>query len=64
MMSDNVAKGCFNDKTKVFNDQKIIYPQCKKGVFAPSDFDSAARKRSSKPPDIHLQLEFVYGYDG
>lgn len=64
MMSDNVTKGCFNSDKKVFNGQKIIYPQCKKGVFAPSNFDSTALKRSSQLPDIHLELDFVYGYDG
>ena len=44
--------------------RKIIYPRCRKGVNAPSDFDIALADRSTLPPEAELELEFVYGYDG
>lgn len=44
--------------------KKIIYPKCRKGVYAPSDFDVALADRSTMEPDAALELEFVYGYDG
>ena len=44
--------------------RKIIYPRCRKGVNAPSDFDVALADRSTLPPEAKLELEFVYGYDG
>lgn len=43
---------------------KILYPQCKKGVWPPNDWDPALAERSAQLPDARLQLEWVYGYDG
>ena len=44
--------------------KKIIYPKCRKGVYAPSDFDVQLADRSTMEPDAALELEHVYGYDG
>lgn len=44
--------------------KKILYPRCRKGVYAPSDFDLELADRSTTEPDAALELEFVYGYDG
>lgn len=43
---------------------KIIYPECRKGVFTPSTFDVDKVDWSSRVPDASLQLEHVYGYAG
>jgi len=43
---------------------KILYPECKKGVWPPSDWDPHLAERSAQLPDSRLALEFVYGYDG
>mmetsp|Transcript_32689 Transcript_32689/g.92738 ORF Transcript_32689/g.92738 Transcript_32689/m.92738 type:complete len:986 (+) Transcript_32689:227-3184(+) len=43
---------------------EILYPQCRKGVFAPSDWDPRQAERSATLPDVDLSLEFVYGYSG
>ena len=45
-------------------DGKILYTKSIKGVFSPSDFDSAYVERSSKAPTASLQLEWVHGYGG
>ena len=45
-------------------DGKILYTKSIKGVFSPSDFDSAYVERSSKAPTASLQLEWVHGYAG
>ncbi|GMH44987.1 hypothetical protein BSKO_12944 [Bryopsis sp. KO-2023] len=63
MMAEKITKGAPSGN-RVSQHGKILYPQCKKGVFAPSNFDEAAMKRSSQFPDAELKLEFVYGYDG
>jgi WD40 repeat protein/Ca2+-binding EF-hand superfamily protein len=44
--------------------KKIVYPRCRKGVLAPSDFTPALADRSTMEPDARLELNFVYGYDG
>eukprot|EP00241_Pyramimonas_parkeae_P000789 CAMPEP_0114273362 /NCGR_PEP_ID=MMETSP0058-20121206/29060_1 /TAXON_ID=36894 /ORGANISM="Pyramimonas parkeae, CCMP726" /LENGTH=967 /DNA_ID=CAMNT_0001392819 /DNA_START=317 /DNA_END=3220 /DNA_ORIENTATION=+ len=44
--------------------RKIVYPKCRKGVLAPSDFNLAMADRSTFLPDADLQLSFVYGYGG
>eukprot|EP00899_Mesostigma_viride_P010144 jgi/Mesvir1/19130/Mv12869-RA.1 len=43
---------------------KILYPECRKGVFAPTDWDPELGKRSAEMPKGQLKLEFVYGYSG
>jgi hypothetical protein len=43
---------------------KILYPECKKGVWPPSDWQPALAERSARLPSARLHLEFVYGYDG
>lgn len=43
---------------------KILYPQCKKGVWAPTGWDGSAAERSARLPEAQLELEFVHGYDG
>ena len=43
---------------------KIKYPQCKKGVWPPSNWEPSIADRSAQLPDVRLKLEFVYGYDG
>jgi hypothetical protein len=35
---------------------KIKYPQCKKGVWPPSDWDPRLAERSAQLPDIQLKL--------
>jgi len=50
--------------TFVFSFNLRRYRECRKGVYAPSDFDIALADRSTLEPDVELQLEFVYGYDG
>ena len=43
---------------------RIKYFPCRKGVYAPTDWDPALAARSAKPPKAGLSLEFVYGYGG
>ena len=43
---------------------KIIYPQCRKPVYPPSDWDPDLAERSAKKPEADLELRFVYGYNG
>ena len=43
---------------------KIIYPECRKGVFTPSSFSVGEVALSSRVPDARLELEHVYGYAG
>jgi microtubule-associated protein-like 6 len=43
---------------------EILYPQCRKGVFAPTTWDPKLAERSATLPDVELSLEFVYGYNG
>lgn len=43
---------------------KILYKQCRKPVYTPSDWDPALADRSSDLPAARLVLEFVYGYQG
>lgn len=43
---------------------KILYPECKKGVWPPSDWNPKLAERSAQLPDTRLELEFVHGYDG
>ena len=43
---------------------KIVYPQCRTGVFTPTDWNPELARRSAQRPRASLQLEFVYGYGG
>ena len=43
---------------------KIIYPECRKGVFTPSSFNVEHVQASSQVPRASLELEHVYGYAG
>lgn len=43
---------------------KVMYPQCKQGVFAPSLWNASAVEQSGKLPADKLSLEFVHGYEG
>jgi microtubule-associated protein-like 5 len=43
---------------------KIIYTLCRKGVYAPPDFEEDTAFRSAKPPRATMWLEHVYGYAG
>ncbi|GAX81084.1 hypothetical protein CEUSTIGMA_g8518.t1 [Chlamydomonas eustigma] len=62
--NDYVQHGAFKAGAPATHTGKIKYPQCKKGVWPPSNWDPRLAERSSELPDIRLQLEFVYGYDG
>jgi hypothetical protein len=43
---------------------KIMYPQSRKGVFAPSNWDPSLAVRSATLPAAKLKLDFIHGYDG
>lgn len=43
---------------------KVMYPQSKHGVFAPSMWNAPAVEQSAKLPADKLGLEFVHGYEG
>ena len=43
---------------------KIMYPHCKHGVFAPTDWDPVELERSAAVPDKTMELDFVHGYEG
>lgn len=43
---------------------KVMYPQCKQGVFAPSSLSSGMVEQSAKLPNEKLSLQFVHGYEG
>jgi hypothetical protein len=43
---------------------KIMYPQCKQGVFAPTSWDPAQLERSAAVPDKTMHLHFIHGYEG
>mmetsp|Transcript_673 Transcript_673/g.2236 ORF Transcript_673/g.2236 Transcript_673/m.2236 type:complete len:519 (-) Transcript_673:85-1641(-) len=59
-----VRKGAFVEGQRADFFGKIIYPQCRKGVYPPSDWDPALAVRSAAVPDASLRLAFVYGYGG
>lgn len=64
MKSKTLRNHHFEQEKKFASATKIIYPQCKQGVFAPSNFTHEMMAQSCKLPDAKLTLEFVYGYDG
>ncbi|KAK3276730.1 hypothetical protein CYMTET_15224 [Cymbomonas tetramitiformis] len=59
-----IRKGAFVAGQKANFSGKILYPQCRKGVFAPTDWDPSLARRSAELPEASLELEFVYGYNG
>eukprot|EP00201_Polytomella_parva_P008190 CAMPEP_0175056820 /NCGR_PEP_ID=MMETSP0052_2-20121109/10898_1 /TAXON_ID=51329 ORGANISM="Polytomella parva, Strain SAG 63-3" /NCGR_SAMPLE_ID=MMETSP0052_2 /ASSEMBLY_ACC=CAM_ASM_000194 /LENGTH=683 /DNA_ID=CAMNT_0016321919 /DNA_START=241 /DNA_END=2291 /DNA_ORIENTATION=+ len=60
-----IQKGAYVAGKPGTHNGKIVYPQCKMGVWPPSDWDPSLALRSSKPPsDVALKLEFVHGYNG
>lgn len=59
-----VRKGAFIPGQSANFRGKIIYEECRKPVWTPSDWDPRLAERSAELPDARLQLEFVYGYTG
>ena len=59
-----VRKGTFVIGERSNFHGKVLYPQCRKPVYTPSDWDPALVERSGQLPDAELNLEFVYGYGG
>ena len=59
-----VKKGAFNLTGPFTHNGKILYPQCRKGVYPPSDWTKELGARSAELPSAALKLEFVYGYAG
>eukprot|EP00955_Chlamydomonas_euryale_P015406 164992-Chlamydomonas_euryale.AAC.6 len=57
-------RGAYKAGVPATHTGKIKYPECKKGVWPPSDWDPRVAERSATTPDVRLTLEFVYGYDG
>lgn len=63
MLSAEVQKGPYKAGQPATHTGKIKYPQCKSGVWPPSDWDPRLADRSSRLPEERLELEWVYGYD-
>lgn len=61
---DGVQRGAYPAGRPATHMGKIVYPECKKGVWPPSGWDPALGLRSSAVPDARLALEWVHGYDG
>jgi microtubule-associated protein-like 6 len=59
-----VRKGAFMPGQSANFRGKIIYEECRKPVWTPSNWDPCLAERSAELPDVRLQLEFVYGYTG
>lgn len=51
-------------KQELAGNVKIMYPHCKHGVFAPTDWDTSHLERSAAVPDRTMELDFVHGYEG
>ena len=62
--SARVHEGALSPDLATLPKGKIKYPQSRKGVFAPSNWEPAYVARSSKLPDAFLELDFIYGYSG
>lgn len=62
--ASGVKYGAFKRGEDFSFNGKILYPQCRKGVFPPSDWDGVDAERSLDPPDHTLKLAFVFGYGG
>ena len=59
-----VRKGAFIAGQSANFQGKIIYEECRKPVYTPSNWDPALAARSATLPDARLMLEFVYGFAG
>lgn len=59
-----IRKGAYEPDESTDFRGKILYPQCKKGVFAPTSWKPEDGERSGEVPKADLELEFVYGYAG
>ena len=67
MGKEEIRKGPFTDANDANFLGKVIYPQCRRGVYPPSDWmphAAAAAKRSATPPSAALDLDFVMGFPG
>ena len=51
-------------KQELAGNVKIMYPHCKHGVFAPTDWDPSQLEHSAALPDKSMELDFVHGYEG
>ena len=62
-----IKKGPFIDANDADFLGKVVYPQCRRGVTAPTDWLAAARgitRRSAAEPTASLALDFVNGLPG
>lgn len=57
-----VRKGAFVAGQPAAFQGKMLYAQCRTGVFPPSNWDPALAARSAQVPEARLTLEHVYGY--
>ncbi len=64
MMAEGVQRGAYQAGKPATHTGQILYPQCKRGVLPPSDWDPSLAKRSTQLPEASLALDFVHGYDG
>jgi len=64
MMADEVQAGAYVKGRPATHRGKIKYPECKCGVFPPTDWAPRLAERSAALPDAQLALAFVHGYDG
>ncbi|KAG2487374.1 hypothetical protein HYH03_013944 [Edaphochlamys debaryana] len=62
--NDTVQRGAYVAGQPATHMGKILYPEAKKGVWPPSNWDPRLAERSAQLPDVRLSLEFVHGYDG
>ncbi len=64
MQAQGVQRGAYQAGRPADHVGQILYPQCRRGVLPPSDWDPALARRSAQVPEPELKLEFVHGYDG
>ena len=64
---EHMKKGPFEDADDARFMGKITYPQCRRGVQAPSDWLTAGRAitaRSTSVPTLRLEPDFAHGFPG
>ena len=64
---EHIKKGPFEDADDARFMGKITYPQCRRGVQAPSDWLTAGRAitaRSASVPTLRLEPDFAHGFPG
>ena len=64
---ERIKKGAFEDADDARFMGKITYPQCRRGVQAPSDWLTAGRAitaRSASMPTLALEPDFAHGFPG